>query len=164
LDIIGTRVFLLALFTVTSNNGFYSPSPPPPPPPPSKTGLKLVCNVNIVFRNLKSENSEDDSQKPQRNCTFMNSASGRILMTRPAMHDFRDDGWLCTFTYKPRAETVGSWYGRGYGPPPSHYKFRLLSHCPAASVPDPDSLIPDTDPAFKFKYQSGSESDPDPGF
>ncbi len=27
----------------------------PPPPPPSKSGLKLVCNVNIVYGNLKSE-------------------------------------------------------------------------------------------------------------
>jgi hypothetical protein len=31
----------------------------PPPPPPRKSGLKLVCNVNIVDRNLKSENSQD---------------------------------------------------------------------------------------------------------
>jgi hypothetical protein len=28
----------------------------PPPPPPSKSGLQLVCNVNIVYENLKSEN------------------------------------------------------------------------------------------------------------
>ena len=40
--------------------------------------LKLVCNVNIVYGNLKSENSQD-AQKPQRNCapTFMYSASER---------------------------------------------------------------------------------------
>ncbi len=46
--------------------------------PPSKSGLKLVCNVNIVYGNgnLKSENSEFYAQKPQRNCTIMNSASG----------------------------------------------------------------------------------------
>ncbi len=33
------------------------------------------------YINLKSENSQDYAQKPQRNCTFMNSASGylRIL-------------------------------------------------------------------------------------
>jgi hypothetical protein len=35
----------------------------PPPPPPSKSGLKLVCNC------------KNYAQKPQRNCTFMNSAS-----------------------------------------------------------------------------------------
>jgi hypothetical protein len=42
----------------------------------SKSGLKLVCNVNIVYGNLKSENSQDYTQKPQRNCMFVNSASG----------------------------------------------------------------------------------------
>jgi hypothetical protein len=47
-----------------------------PPPPFSKSGLKLVCYVNIVYGNLKSENSQDYTQKPQRNCTFMNSTSG----------------------------------------------------------------------------------------
>jgi hypothetical protein len=30
-----------------------------PLPSLSKTGLKLVCNVNIVYRNLKSENSQE---------------------------------------------------------------------------------------------------------
>ncbi len=33
----------------------------------SKSGLKLVCNVNIVYGNLKSEKSQDYAQKPQRN-------------------------------------------------------------------------------------------------
>jgi hypothetical protein len=33
-------------------------------------------NVNIVYRNLKSENSQDYAQKPQRKGTIMNSASG----------------------------------------------------------------------------------------
>jgi hypothetical protein len=33
--------------------------------------LKLVCNVNIVYGNLKSENSQDNAQK---HFTFMNSA------------------------------------------------------------------------------------------
>jgi hypothetical protein len=36
-------------FTVTSSNGFY------PPPPKKKKWLKLVCNVNIVYGNLRSE-------------------------------------------------------------------------------------------------------------
>jgi hypothetical protein len=53
-------------------------TPPPPPPTPRKSGLKLVCNVNIVYGNLKSENSQDYVQKPQRNCTFMNSASVHV--------------------------------------------------------------------------------------
>jgi hypothetical protein len=30
----------------------------------------------LLYRNLKSENSQDYTQKPQRNCTFMNSESG----------------------------------------------------------------------------------------
>jgi hypothetical protein len=45
-------------------------------PPLSKSDLKLVCYVNIVYGNLKSENSPDYVQKAQRNSTFMNSASG----------------------------------------------------------------------------------------
>jgi hypothetical protein len=40
--------------------------------------LKLVCNVNIVYRKLKSESSQDYAQTPQRNCTFMNLASGNV--------------------------------------------------------------------------------------
>ncbi len=43
--------------------------------PPKKKCLKLVCYVNIVYRNLKSDNSQDYAQKPERNCMFMNSAS-----------------------------------------------------------------------------------------
>ncbi len=62
------------LFKVTSTNGFYSPSPPSL----SKSGLKMVCNVNIVYGNLKSE-------KPQRNCTFMNSSSGDCIFSKNAM-------------------------------------------------------------------------------
>ncbi len=46
-----------------------------PPPPLEQSGLKLVWNVNIVYGNLKSENSQNYAQKPQRNCTFMNSVS-----------------------------------------------------------------------------------------
>jgi hypothetical protein len=68
LDVIGTKEeFSPFLFTVTSTNRFYSS------PPLSKSGLKLVCNVSIVYGNLKSENSQDYAQKHQLNCT--NSAS-----------------------------------------------------------------------------------------
>jgi hypothetical protein len=38
----------------TSTNGFYSL---PLSPPLSKSGLKLVCIVNILYGSLKSENS-----------------------------------------------------------------------------------------------------------
>ncbi len=44
------------------------------PPPLSKSGLKLVCYVNIAY-GFKSENSQDYAPKPQRKCMFMNSAS-----------------------------------------------------------------------------------------
>jgi hypothetical protein len=55
---------------VTSTNGIYSP-----PPRLSKSSLKKVCYVNIVYGNLKSENFQDYAQKPQRNCMFRNLAS-----------------------------------------------------------------------------------------
>ncbi len=67
--------FFSLLLTVTSTNGFYSP-------PFSKSGLKLVCNVNIIYGNLKSENSQNYALKPQRNCMFMNSASGSKRIKR----------------------------------------------------------------------------------
>jgi hypothetical protein len=53
--------------------------------------LKLVCNVNNVYGNLKSENSEDYGQKPQRNFTFKNSTSDLCIsasfppVTKPAI-------------------------------------------------------------------------------
>ncbi len=46
------RVFLLAVHShLYCTNKFYLP----PPFPVSKSGLKLVCNVNILHRNFKSE-------------------------------------------------------------------------------------------------------------
>ena len=51
----------------------------PPSPPLSKSGLKVVCNVNIVYGFLKSENSQDYAQKHQRIFTFVNSASVQFL-------------------------------------------------------------------------------------
>jgi hypothetical protein len=38
----------------------------------------LPYSLRNPYRNLKSENSQDYAQKPQRNCMFMNSASGEI--------------------------------------------------------------------------------------
>ncbi len=48
----------------------------PPPPLIEQKWFETGCNVNIVYGNLESENSQDYVQKPQQNCTFMNSASG----------------------------------------------------------------------------------------
>ncbi len=39
----------------------------------------LPYGLRNPYRNLKSEKSQDYAQKPQRNCTFMNSVSGRKL-------------------------------------------------------------------------------------
>jgi hypothetical protein len=75
LNVIGTK--LLRVFLLAIHSHHHSRFLPPPPPPPSKSGFKpLVCNLNIVFGNLKSENSQEYAQKPQRNCTSMNLASG----------------------------------------------------------------------------------------
>jgi hypothetical protein len=52
-----------------------------PPPSLSKSGLKLVCNVNIIYGNFKAGYSQDYAQKPQQNCMFMNSAAGTVLAT-----------------------------------------------------------------------------------
>jgi hypothetical protein len=49
---------------------------------PQTIGLKLICNVNIVFGKLKSEKFQDYAQKPQRNGTFKNSASGQVLLLK----------------------------------------------------------------------------------
>jgi hypothetical protein len=73
LDLTGTkalRVFLLAIHSHRILHVLYYPLPF------EQKDLKLVCNVNIVYRNVKSENYQDYAQKPQRNCAFMNLASG----------------------------------------------------------------------------------------
>jgi hypothetical protein len=76
LVVIGTKVSSLP-FTDTSTICFS----PPPPPRRQKRGLKLVCNVNSVCEDhIKPENSQDYAQKPQRNCTLLNSASACVLL------------------------------------------------------------------------------------
>jgi hypothetical protein len=77
LDVIWTQKAEEVSSLIAIHSHLYKLILSPPPPPPSKSGLKLVCNVNIVHRYLKSENFQDYAQKPQRNCTFMNTASGR---------------------------------------------------------------------------------------
>jgi hypothetical protein len=39
----------------------------------------LLYGLRNLYRNLKSKNCQDYAQESQRNCTFMNSASGWIL-------------------------------------------------------------------------------------
>ena len=43
----------------------------------------LPYGLRNPYRNLKSENSQDYAQKPQRNCTFMNLASGQAQVEGP---------------------------------------------------------------------------------
>ncbi len=74
LDVIGTKSRQSSLLAIHSH--LYL----------SKSGLKLVCKVNIVYGNLKSENSQDYAQKPQRNCTFMNSASVQLQVVSPILN------------------------------------------------------------------------------
>ena len=45
---------------------------------PDRKPYPLPYGFRNPYRNLKSENSQHYAQKPRRNCTFMNSASGRI--------------------------------------------------------------------------------------
>ncbi len=138
-------VFLLATSRVTSANGLN------PPPHSSKIGLKLICNVNIVCRNLKI------ILRNVHEFGFRGESRDRGVMTWPAMHDFSDDGRLCTYTRNQELKLSEAGTGTAGGMDrPSQYKSCLLSHCPAASVSDPDSMIPDPDPAFWAEYRSGS--------
>ncbi len=43
---------------------------------PDRKPYPLPYGLKNPYRNLKSENSQDYAQKPQQNCTFMNSSSG----------------------------------------------------------------------------------------
>jgi hypothetical protein len=57
------------------------------------------------YRNLKSENSQDYAQKPQRNYTFMNSASGEQR---------REEWWrLLLPVFLPGQEKTGQHAGDG---------------------------------------------------
>ncbi len=49
----------------------------------SKTGWKLVCYANIVYRNLKSEISQEYAQKSLRNCPFINRLQYCEYLNKP---------------------------------------------------------------------------------
>ncbi len=70
-----------------------------------------VCNVNIEFGNLKSsDNSQDYALKPQRNCTFTNSASVQCclkLSKRPRNMLFRKQIWQLSLS---EAEFPLTWF------------------------------------------------------
>jgi hypothetical protein len=65
-----SQEFSSLLFTVTSTNGFY------PPPPPSKSGLKLVCNVRIVYTEIS--NLRTLKIMPRNLRKFMNAATAEV--------------------------------------------------------------------------------------
>ncbi len=44
---------------------------------PERKPYPLPYGLRNQYRNLKFENSQDYAQKPQCNCTFMNSVSGK---------------------------------------------------------------------------------------
>jgi hypothetical protein len=52
---------------------------------PDRKQYPLLYSLRNPYRNLKSENSQDYAQKPQRNCTFMNSASGKNWFGKAGM-------------------------------------------------------------------------------
>ncbi len=46
---------------------------------PDRKPYPLPYGLRNPYRNIKSENSQDYAQKPIRNCTYMNSASGEQI-------------------------------------------------------------------------------------
>jgi len=66
LDVIGTKVLWVFLLAIPREQKWFENA--------------FVCNASIVYGNLKSENSHDYAKKPQRNCTFMNSASVSVQL------------------------------------------------------------------------------------
>ncbi len=99
MDVIGTKVLRVFLLAIPSTTGFYYP---PPPPPLCKSGLKLVCNVNIVYRNLMSENSQDYARNPQWNYVYVHEFGFRSSADESwgrGRGAGGDDGIMCVFLW-----------------------------------------------------------------
>jgi hypothetical protein len=60
LDIIGKKVLRVFLLAIHSHLYLQILLPSTPL---SKSGLKLVCNVNIIYENLRCKNPQDYAQK-----------------------------------------------------------------------------------------------------
>ncbi len=119
LDVVGPKV--LRVFLLAIHSQLYKQILTPPPPPPlEKSGLKAVCNVNIVYRNLNSENSHDYAQKPWRNCTFMNLASVHTFWTLWRVSCMQDQ------SYDPTVKKANSYW--------SMVNTAKLTHCPQKSL------------------------------
>ncbi len=83
----------------------------------------ILCapTVNIVSGNLKSENSQDYAQKPQQNCTFMNSASVLVVLAgsnplspgnrgKPSLLKTKTREFSLILVYFPGVLTLGDRY------------------------------------------------------
>ncbi len=81
-DVIGTKVLRVFLLAIHSHLYLQILLPPPPL---SKSSLKLVYNANIVYGNLKSANSPDCAQKPQRKL-YIHEFSFWALQLSPIAH------------------------------------------------------------------------------
>jgi hypothetical protein len=76
-----------------------------PLPPLSKSGLKLVCNVNNVYGNLKSEHSQEICPETSR---FMNSAPVLIFACRRGV--WGQGGKVCGLEELRLYSWSGDWY------------------------------------------------------
>ncbi len=120
------------LFTVTSTKKFYSPS--------SLSKSETVFNINIVYGNLKSENSQDYAQTPQRNFTFMNSASVADQQQQPLFSKFFYSKALQKTPSQPekkgeREETTGGTEGEHKSRPCFSSSYNSLSSSLFSAAP-----------------------------
>jgi hypothetical protein len=91
------RVFLLAIHShlnsfafrfqflqthETSYNSYSSVTVKEKGRKPGRKAYPLPYGLRNPYKNIKSENSKDYDQKPQRKCTFMNSASGSVMFIK----------------------------------------------------------------------------------
>jgi hypothetical protein len=82
---------------------------------PNRKPYSLPYGLKNPYRNLKSENSQDYAQKPQRNCTFMNSASGLHINMHLTWQNVEDTHVLFWGVAEGRADPPARWRGRPAG-------------------------------------------------
>ncbi len=71
--------------------------------------IPLPYGLRNPYRNLKSEDTHDYVKKPQENCTFMNSASGRVKLLKGwLMEEGEETNQLTKEEGKVRTDTVFS--------------------------------------------------------
>ncbi len=77
---------------------------------PDRNPYLLPFGLRNSYRNIKSQNSQDYTQKPQRNCTFMNSASVQTCCGVQAYFL----GYLFNFSCLQQCWGSGSGIGSGF--------------------------------------------------